>query len=169
MSDRPQFHSLTAIRWEWVKMFYPDMPKGTPVGIVHAAVPLAGGPPTWVFDHRSVDTQATATSPMGIDIGTLRYLATLTADVAMVPPRPAVTEVHFLPQGAPTMYMAPLASFADVPYRTSMLSDGNLRTRVFLPFDRWTPMRPYADLRPAYWNVTWIKEDGTVLARHIPR
>ena len=160
MKDQPQYPYPDRTRFEWVKMFYPDLPKGIIVGIVHGAVPLAGGPPTWVFDHRTVDTQATAKSPMGIDAGTLRYLRML---------QPTITELHFLPYGSPTMYSTPMTSFENLTYRTSMMTDGSLRTRVFLPMDRWTPMQTYPEIRPEFWNVTWLNEDGSVRGRYIPR
>lgn len=145
-------------RFEWVKMFYPDAKKGIIVGIIHQVV-RAGGP-VWVFDHRTDDSQGTADSPMGIDVGTLRYLASL---------QPSVTEVHFLPHGSPALLTAPLPAFAAMPSTVSTLGDGSLRTRVFLPRGQWTPVRPYPEMRPAYWAATHLREDGHVIVRHAPK
>ncbi len=153
-------NDLLVARFEWVKMFYPDMKKGMVVGIVHQAVPLEGGPPIWVFDHRTDDSQATSTSPMGIDIGTVHYLS------GLVPP---VTELHFHSFGSPVMYSTKLANLRGASYRTSMTGDGRLRTRVFLPTDQWVPMSVYPELKPAYWAATHLKEDGSVIVRHTPR
>ncbi len=108
---------------------------------------------------------------MGIDVGTVKYLSTLTMD--LIPPptgeRKAITEVHYLPHGSPTMYVVPFAEFQGLSYRTSMTAKGELRTRMFMPTDRWTPMKPYDPIQPAFWHVTWINEDGSVIYRHIPR
>lgn len=144
-------------RFEWVKMFYPDSKKGIVVGIVHLAMfPDGAG---WVFDHRTDDSQNSPDGPMGLDVGTLRYLESL---------QPAVREVHFLPIGSPVLLTAPLPEFGKVGYRPAVLSSGGLRTRIFLPIDKWTPWKVYPEMRPDYWAVTHLKEDGSVIVRHAP-
>lgn len=163
---------MIVTRFEWVKMFYPDGPRGAltgiVVGIVHPFLPGKGvvAAPTsyWVFDHRTDDTQGSArfNSPMGLDVGTLRYLRALD---------PPVTDVHFWPEGSPVMLQAPLAAFEapDAVTATSRTIAGKPRTRIFVPTHRWTPLPLYNELKPVYWKVTHLQEDGSVIERKDPR
>lgn len=153
--SKPQLHTMDA-RVEWVKMFYPDTPKGLVVGVVH---PWQG---LWVLYRRTDDTQASArlNSPMGLDLGTAKYLHALL---------PAVAEIHFWPEGSPVIYRAPLAVFAEAPQLVVRTTDGKVRNRIFLPTGSWAPLPAYADVRPRYWDVTHLHEDGGVIARYKER
>ena len=158
--SKPTVSTMDA-RLEWVKMFYPDAPKGIVVGVVHLWAPLRDSV-RWVLYRRTDDTQRSArlNSPMGLDVGTFDYLRAL---------QPAVADVHFWPEGSPVIYRAPLPVFGDAPRATVRTTDGRTRTRIFLPTGSWVPLPAYADVRPDYWDVTHLHEDGGVIARYRER
>lgn len=143
-------------RFEWVKMFYPDMPKGTPTGIIRQPP----GSSLWVFDHRTPESQWSDrfNSPMGIDVGTLAHLFRLNTPII---------EVHWGEKGSTDpLYAAPLALFKTVSPVVVQLSGGAPRTRVFLPITHWVQHPWYEPVEPLYWTVTHLTENGTVTARH---
>lgn len=143
-------------RLEWVKMFYPDAPQGIAVGVVHQ---LRG---EWVFYRRTDDTAFNEAhdSPMGLDVGTYRYLSSLD--------HPPVW-VDFLAEGASFIQRAAFSEFAGFPPVTTLTTKNLARTRIFLPRLYWQPIPLYNDVKPKYWAVTHLQEDGTVIARYVPR
>lgn len=150
------------IRHEWVKMFYPDMPKGIPVGVLHQ-----WGPGIWVLYRRTDDTayNAQRDSPMGLDAGTLKYLRALDN-----PP----LFVDFHAEGATEFLRLPLDEFTRWPAQLTLTTKNAARNRIFVPSALWHPLAPYArdpghkSVLP-FWQVTHLQEDGTVMGRFVDR
>lgn len=145
-------------RREWLKMEYDDG-SAYAIGTVQQT-----GAGEWFLLHCVSETAQHDETPVGVDVGTLTYMRAEGI---------AFYAVHF--NGSDHFTVTTRTNLeVGIPHhqrKGAILTTGEMRDRVYLPWDRWTDFPvPRGWHRPTtadipYRMETLIREDGTIKRR----